>query len=64
MLTTSQDQPATLTLFNVSVETHTQFNAGNPKVVAEQLELYLKDQSGILSGIGAGQAVGKSSVFQ
>lgn len=50
------DQPAMPMLFQVSVETHTQFNAGNPEVVAEQLDLYVNHQSGMLSGIGAGQA--------
>ncbi len=46
-------------IFQVSVETQTQFNAGDPEVVAEQLDLYLNHQSGMLSSIGAGQATGK-----
>ncbi|KAK8102455.1 choline dehydrogenase [Apiospora sp. TS-2023a] len=50
------DQPAIPMLFQVSVETHTQFNAGNPAAVAKQLDLYINHQSGQLSGIGAGQA--------
>ncbi|RDW80306.1 versicolorin B synthase [Coleophoma cylindrospora] len=53
------DQPSMPMLFQVSVETHTQFIAGIPEVVAEQVGLYLNNQSGMLSGIGAGQAVGK-----
>ncbi|RYO91759.1 hypothetical protein DL762_001978 [Monosporascus cannonballus] len=50
------DQPAWTMMFQVGVETHTQLNAGNPEVVAKQLDLYLNHQSGMLSGIGGGQA--------
>ncbi|RYP77348.1 hypothetical protein DL771_001143 [Monosporascus sp. 5C6A] len=50
------DQPARPMMSQVGVKTHTQLNAGSPEVVAEQLDLYLNHQSGMLSGLAGGQA--------
>ncbi|MCJ1356957.1 MAG: hypothetical protein MMC33_006953 [Icmadophila ericetorum] len=52
------DQPLVPLVFAVNVSTNTQFQAGNPEVVATAISDYLNHQSGLLSGVGAGLAVG------
>ena len=58
-----QDQPLVPCLFTANVSTKTQFQAGNPTVVATAISDHLNDQSGLLSGVGAGLAVGGTSSF-
>ncbi|KAI0857767.1 oxidoreductase [Xylaria cubensis] len=52
------DQPFMAHVYKVNVETNSQIVAGNSKVVAEVTEEYLNHQSGHLSSIGAGGALG------
>lgn len=59
MLTPSKDQPLVALAFGVNVSTNTQFQAGNQEVVTTAISDYLDHQSGPLSGVGAGLAVGK-----
>ena len=47
-------------LVTVNVSTNTQFQAGNQAVVATAISDYLNRQSGLLSGVGTGLAVGKT----
>ena len=50
-------------LLTVNVSTNTQFQAGNPAVVATAISDYLNHQSGLLSGVGTGLAVGETLNF-
>ncbi|KAL8911257.1 MAG: hypothetical protein Q9171_003555 [Xanthocarpia ochracea] len=52
------DQPLVPFLFLANVSTNTQFQAGNPAVVEPAISDYLNSQSGVLSGVGTGLAVG------
>ncbi|KAI4102237.1 MAG: hypothetical protein LQ339_004762 [Xanthoria mediterranea] len=52
------DQPLVPFLFTANVSTNTQFQAGNPDVVSNAISDYLNRQSGLLSGVGTGLAVG------
>ncbi|KAM0800662.1 hypothetical protein BDR22DRAFT_963041 [Usnea florida] len=52
------DQPLVPFLFTVNVSTNTQCQAGNQAVVATAISDYLNHQSGLLSGVGTGLAVG------
>lgn len=54
-----QDQPLVPLVYAVNVSTNTQFQAGNQQVVEPAISNYLNHQSGILSGVGTGLAVGK-----
>lgn len=45
--------------FKVNVSTNTQLQVGNQEVVASALSDYFNRQSGPLSGVGIGSAVGK-----
>jgi choline dehydrogenase len=54
-----QDQPLVPIVYASNVSTNTQLQAGNQQVVNEAVSDYLNHQSGILSGVGAGLAVGK-----
>ncbi|ROT41098.1 alcohol oxidase [Sodiomyces alkalinus F11] len=51
------DQPVIGLFLNLSVETNTQFQVGNPEVVAAAMTNYLENQSGPLSGFGTGQGI-------
>lgn len=44
--------------YKVNVTTGTQVAAGNPEVSAARVEEYLYNQTGLLSSIGGGQALG------
>ncbi|KAI9164132.1 oxidoreductase [Paramyrothecium foliicola] len=52
------DQPYISATFKVNVTTNSQIVAGNPEANAAAVEEYLTNQSGRLSSIGAGQALG------
>ena len=45
--------------FKVNVSTNTQLQAGNQEVIASALSDYFNHQSGPLSGVSTGPAVGK-----
>lgn len=47
--------------YKVNVTTGTQVAAGNPEVSATRVEEYLYNQTGLLSSIGGGQALGPCS---
>ncbi|KAL8861945.1 MAG: hypothetical protein Q9178_001815 [Gyalolechia marmorata] len=53
------DQPLVPFLFLANVSTNTQFQAGNPAIVERAISDYLNSQSGVLSGVGTGLAVGE-----
>ncbi|KAL9127724.1 MAG: hypothetical protein Q9217_003454 [Psora testacea] len=52
------DQPLVPLVYAVNTTTNTQFQAGNPQVVSTAISDYLNRQSGILTGVGTGLAVG------